>query len=286
MQSASPLNDDGSFLSADKLAKSVRLPRHAFWKPAKSKLVMKDICLRLYPGERVGLVGMSGSGKTTLLRSLLAIEEPDAGTILCQRKLVRPSSVAALRWYRKAVQYIPQDPASSLDPAMTVQALVAEPLTRLRVDCDPFERAAKVLEEVGLDRRFLDRRPLELSGGQAQRVAIARALATRPGYLLADEPLSGLDLPIRSQVVDVLRRLCETNGTGLLIVSHDLSVVAKFCQRTLVMDDGEIVEDRPTAELLRDPRHPRTADLINAVRPLPDPGKRRPTVEAGAGHPQ
>lgn len=246
---------------------------------------MHNVDLTLYPGERVGVVGVSGSGKTTLLRALLAIEAPDTGSITCQHKVgnraenraenriehraVRPGTTAQLRWYRRVVQYIPQDPASSLDPRMSVRALVAEPLIRLQVDGDPGERAREALEQVGLDAPFLDRQPHELSGGQAQRVAIARAIATRPRFLLADEPLSGLDLPVRAQVIRVLQKLCADSGTGLLMVSHDLSVVAQLCQRTLVMDDGNIVEDRPTAALWRNPRHPATLALINAVTQLP-----------------
>lgn len=275
MQSPVPLGSQTTFvgreafISARGLNKSVTLPREVFWRAGERKRIMNDVDLTLYPGERVGLVGLSGSGKTTLLRSLLAIEAPDSGSITCQHKVVRPASTARLRWYRQAVQYIPQDPASSLDPRMSVRALVAEPLIRLQVKCDPIERAQEALEHVGLGTAFLDRKPHELSGGQAQRVAIARAIATRPRFLLADEPLSGLDLPVRAQVINVLKRLCDENGTGLLMVSHDLSVVANLCKRTLVMDDGRIVEDRPTTELWRAPRHPITLDLIKAVSQLP-----------------
>lgn len=263
------VSEKAAFLTARELNKSVSLPREVFWRAGERKRVMNNIDLTLYPGERVGLVGLSGSGKTTLLRSLLAIEAPDSGTIICEQKAVRPASTAKLRWYRQAVQYIPQDPASSLAPRMSVRDLVAEPLIRLKVACDPIERACEALENVGLESLFWNRKPHELSGGQAQRVAIARAIATRPRYLLADEPLSGLDLPVRTQVINVLKKLCDENGTGLLMVSHDLSVVAKLCQRTLVMDDGNIVEDRPTAELWREPHHTVTRDLINAVSQLP-----------------
>jgi peptide/nickel transport system ATP-binding protein len=265
------LNEDGSYLAARGLNHSYRMPRGSLWQAPERRRAVADVSVSLRPGERVGLVGMSGSGKSTLLRALLAIERPDAGEIRCQCKTVAPSSVAALRWYRRAVQYIPQDPASSLDPRMTVQALVAEPLVRLHVDCDPIRRVQEALDQVGLDRRFLPLRPRELSGGQAQRVAIARAIAMRPAFLLADEPVSGLDLPIRQQVVAVFESLSETTGAGLLIVSHDLSVVATLCQRTLVMDEGRIVEDRLTRDILRDPRHPRSRDLIEAVPPLPFP---------------
>ncbi|PRY63028.1 peptide/nickel transport system ATP-binding protein [Vreelandella songnenensis] len=269
MPSLLTLKRSDAFLSARGLNKSVTLPREVFWRAGERKPVMRNIDLTLYPGERVGLVGLSGSGKTTLLRSLLAIEAPDSGSITCQDKTVCPASTAKLRWYRQAVQYIPQDPASSLDPRMSVRALVAEPLIRLRVECNPDERAVEALEQVGLGTAFLKRKPHELSGGQAQRVAIARAIATRPRFLLADEPLSGLDLPVRTQVINVLRTLCEDRGTGILMVSHDLSVVTRLCQRTLVMDDGRIVEDRPTAELWRAPGHYITRDLISAVSQLP-----------------
>ena len=262
-------NGSEAFISARGLTKNISLPRDVFWRRGECKQVMNNIDLTLYPGERVGLVGLSGSGKTTLLRALLAIEAPDTGSITCQHRAVRPGSAAQLRWYRQAVQYIPQDPVSSLDPRMSVLALVAEPLIWLRVDCNPEVRAREALEQVGLNATFWNRQPHELSGGQAQRVAIARAIATRPRFLLADEPLSGLDLPVRSQVISVLKKLCDESGTGLLMVSHDLSVVTKLCQRTLVMDDGDIVEDRPTAALWSNPRHPVTLSLIKAVSQLP-----------------
>ncbi len=263
------LNEDGSYLTARGISRSYATPRRSLFRPGAPRHALADVSLTLKPGERVGLVGMSGSGKSTLLRALLAIERPDAGEVRCQCRSVAPASVSALRWYRRAVQYIPQDPAASLDPRMSVEALVTEPLLRLHVDCELVQRAQEALDQVGLDRSFLARRPGELSGGQAQRVAIARAIATRPAFLLADEPVSGLDLPIRQQVVAVFESLSQSTGAGLLIVSHDLAVVATLCQRTLVMHEGRIVEDRPTAELLRDPHHGHTRELIAAVPPLP-----------------
>lgn len=257
------------FLSVEGVSLSYYAGRAMPWRRAPRRPVLHDISFSLAPGERTALVGMSGSGKTSLLRCLLAIESPDGGDITCDCRPVQAGPVNRLRWYRRAVQYIPQDPAASLDPRMTVGALVAEPLLRLHVDCDHAHRAREALERVGLDNRFLSRRPSELSGGQAQRVAIARAIATRPAFLLTDEPVSGLDAALRDQVVEVLRDLSATYGTGLLMVSHDLSVVASLCDRTLVMDDGRIVEDRPTQELLAAPHHPRTRDLIDAACPLP-----------------
>lgn len=255
------------YLSMRNVSLGYDLPRSP-WQRRVRKPIIRDVSIDLERGQRVALVGMSGSGKTSLLRCLLAIETPDAGDITCDCRAVRAGSVAGLRWYRRAVQYVPQDPVSSLDPRMTVAQLVTEPLLRLHVDCDHTRRAEEALEKVGLDHRFLARRPGQLSGGQAQRVAIARAVATRPAYLLTDEPVSGLDLPIREQVVGVLRALSEAQGTGILMVTHDLTVVADLCQRTLVMDEGAIVEDRATQDLLTTPRHARTRALIAAVPPL------------------
>lgn len=240
------------------------------WRRSSRRPALHDLSFDLEAGERVGLVGVSGSGKSSLLRCLLAIEAPQAGEILCQGRPVRPGSVAALRWYRRTVQYVPQDPVASLEPRMTVAELVAEPLRRLRVDCDPASRAAETLESICLDHRFLARRPHELSGGQAQRVAIARAIATQPAFLLTDEPVSGLDMAIRAQVADVLRALSKNLGTGMLMVSHDISILATLCHRVLVMEQGQIVEDRPTRDLLRDPRHPHTRELLNAAPPMID----------------
>ncbi|WOF23383.1 ABC transporter ATP-binding protein [Microbacterium betulae] len=225
--------------------------------------------LAIAAGERVGIVGASGSGKSTLLRLVLALEDADTGTVRCEDAEVFPTSVSRLKWYRRKVQYIPQDPASALDPLMTVHDLVAEPLRRLDVPCDCDSRVRDALDSVGLDERFLDRRASELSGGQAQRVAIARAIATNPDFLVADEPVSGLDLPMREQIVALLAEISERRGTGIIVVSHDLSMVASMCTRTIVMHGGQIVEDRPTAEILAGPRHERTRELLAAVPALP-----------------
>ena len=232
------------------------------------KPALIDISFDLARGERVGLIGMSGSGKSTLLRCLLAQERPQAGRILCNGRPVMPGSVDALRWYRRIVQYVPQGPVASLEPRMTVAQLVTEPLLRLQVECDPLMRATEALESVGLDHRYLLRRPEQLSGGQAQRVAIARAIAPRPAFMLMDEPVSGLDMRIRAQVIDVLRHLSDTYGTGLLMVSHDISIIAGLCQRGMVMRRGQIVEDSQILHLLTHASHPHTRELLNAAPPM------------------
>lgn len=256
-----------SFLSVRGLSLSYPAPRR-FLRRAALQPALHDLSFDLRAGERVGLVGVSGCGKSSLLRCLLAMEGAQTGRIMCEGRNVAPGSVAALRWYRRAVQYVPQDPVASLEPRMTVAQLVAEPLLRLQVECDPIRRAEEALDSVGLDHRYLSRRPDELSGGQAQRVAIARAIATRPSFLLTDEPVSGLDMTIRAQVVQVLHDLSDAHGTGILMVSHDISVVAGLCRRAMVMDAGRIVEDRPIHDLLRDPHHPHTRELLNAAPPM------------------
>ncbi|WP_211659336.1 ABC transporter ATP-binding protein [Paracoccus indicus] len=256
-----------SFLSVRGLCLSYPAPRR-FLRRAAPLRALHDLGFDLAAGERVGLIGASGSGKSSLLRCLLALEAGQSGAIRCQDRPVIAGSALSLRWYRRAVQYVPQDPVASLEPRMTVARIVAEPLARLRVEGDHARRAMEALDGVGLDHRFLGRRPDELSGGQAQRVAIARAIACRPGLLLMDEPVSGLDMTIRAQVVDVLRHLSDLHGTGILMVSHDISVVAGLCDRAMVMDRGHLVEDRPIADLMRDPHHPMTRELLNAAPPI------------------
>lgn len=230
-----------------------------------SVTALDGVSLQVHPGERVGIVGESGSGKSTLLRMLLALEAPDAGTVEYAGRPIAPTGTRRLQWFRRRVQYIPQDPAGSLDPRRRVGALVREPLRRLGVDGDHHARAVEVLAAVGLGPEFLDRRPGQLSGGQCQRVAIARALAPGAQVLLADEPVSGLDLPLRQQVLTVLGEVSERLGTAMIVVTHDLSVVSRLCDRCVVMTAGTVVEDRPTADLLAAPDHPYTRRLLAGI---------------------
>ncbi|KQS71515.1 ABC transporter ATP-binding protein [Modestobacter sp. Leaf380] len=256
-------------LQARGLRRTHPLPRRRPWAPAGRLTALDGVDLALAPGEQLGVVGSSGSGKSTLLRLLLALDAPDAGTVHCGDRAVSPGPARRLRWFRRQVQYVPQDPASTLDPRMTVGALVAEPLRALGVPGDHRTAVATALERVRLDAGLASRRPGELSGGQAQRVALARALAPAPTVLLADEPVSGLDLAVRAQVVELLAELGRDRGLALLLVSHDLSVVSRLCSRTLVLDAGRVVEDRPTDQLLATPRHPAARALVEAVPHLP-----------------
>ncbi|MFT3888986.1 MAG: ABC transporter ATP-binding protein [Arachnia sp.] len=266
---AAPAVEGGEpFYHLDGVSRAYGVPRASVFERSRTVAALRPTELRIAPGERIGIVGVSGSGKTTMLRLMLALEAADTGVVRCEAQDVAPASVRKLKWYRRKVQYVPQDPASTLHPLMTVAQLVEEPLIRLGVPGDHREMIHEALHAVNLDDSFLTRRANELSGGQAQRLALARAIATRPDFLLADEPVSGLDLPMREQVVAVLRRISEERGTGIAVVSHDLSMIASLCERTVVMYGGEIVEDRPTGRLLVSPEHPRTRELLDAIPTL------------------
>lgn len=256
------------FFVIDEVSRAYARPRARLFAKPETHTALHPTNLVIDEGSRVGIVGVSGSGKTTLLRLMLALESTDTGAVACQGREVYPADVSKLKWYRRKVQYVPQDPASTLDPLMTVRNLVREPLVRLGVPGDHDAMVKEALESVGLDEKFMSLRANELSGGQAQRLAIARAIATRPDFLLADEPVSGLDLPMREAIVGLLRRISEERGTGIVVVSHDLSMVASLCERTVVMHGGHVVEDGPTRELLVEQRDERTRELLDAIPAL------------------
>lgn len=218
-------------------------------------------------GEAVGLVGESGSGKTTLARLLLGADTPDAGEVLLDGTPWSSLPARARRAARAGVRLVPQDPLGSLDPRLTVRAVLhdalrAAPRPPGRADRDA--AATDLLAAVHLPPAVLDRRPRTLSGGQRQRVAIARALASEPRVLLLDEPVSALDVQVQAAVLDLLVELRRTRGVALVLVSHDLGVVRRVCDRVLVMSGGRVVEQGPTAEVLAHPDHPLTRALLDA----------------------
>lgn len=245
-------------------ARDIRIAFASARGPART--VLDGVDVSVAPGQTIGIVGRSGSGKTTLLRVLLGLQRPASGTVSVGDWRLRERSTRALRPFRRHVQYVPQDPAASLDPRMTVAQLVLDPLRRLGIDGDHDARLRSAIDAVRLPGSLLSRRPGQISGGQAQRVALARALATGARILLADEPISGLDLPLRGDVLEMLRTVSSEQGVGVAFVSHDLDAVDALCERTVVLADGRIVEEGPTAHLLSAPKHPATCEFV-AARP-------------------
>jgi oligopeptide transport system ATP-binding protein len=237
------------------------------------------------PGETFGLVGESGSGKSTVARCILRLLPPTSGTVRFDGKELLDLPHAAMRALRRELQIIFQDPYSSLDPRMRVGALVAEPLeihgvgTRTTRE----ERVAHLLERVGLGEDSRRKFPHEFSGGQRQRIGIARALALSPRLIIADEPVSALDLSVRAQVINLLMELQREFSLTYVFIAHDLALVRRICDRVAVMYRGQIVEQAAAGDLFADPRHPYTQALLAAV-PVPDPRRRHAAVDpAGAG---
>jgi peptide/nickel transport system ATP-binding protein len=230
---------------------------------------LDGVDLRVEAGRSLGIVGESGSGKSTLLRLLLGLDSPTAGEVRYRGEVLDRRDRGLLRRLRADVQPVFQDPRSSLDPRMRIGAVVAEPLRSLRVPGHHRARVAEVLAAVGLEPDVVDRYPAQFSGGQRQRIAIARALAPSPSVLVADEPVSALDVSVRGQVVELLRRLAREQGLTLVLVSHDIAIVGRLCERTVVLHHGRVVEEGATASVLTDPREPYTRRLLAAVPQLP-----------------
>jgi len=231
-------------------------------------------------GETLGLVGESGSGKSTTGRLVLRLEEPSEGSIVFEGDDWLALRGAELRRRRRDLQVVFQDPNTSLNPRMRCGAQIAEPLRvqKLASGRDLRERVALLLQDVGLSLETADRFPSELSGGQRQRVAIARALATRPRFVVCDEPISSLDVSIAAQVLNLLADLRERNGLSYLFISHDLAVVARVSDRIAVMYFGRVVEEGSAADVVSRPLHPYTAALLSAAPDL-DPSVHRARIQ-------
>ena len=230
------------------------------------KRALKGIDLRIGLGEVVALVGGSGSGKTTLGRTIAGLLDPSQGEIRFEGETIARGT-EGWRRYRPKCQMVFQDPYSSLDPRMTVQGLVREALRAIPslTSADKNERVIESLQEVGLAEDLASRYPHELSGGQRQRVAIARAIAKRPTFLIADEPVSALDVTVRAQILDLFAGLQARHGFSCLFISHDLGAVEQIADRVVVMRDGEIVEEGDRDQIFDSPRHPYTRQLLMAV---------------------
>ncbi|MQY49564.1 ATP-binding cassette domain-containing protein [Rhizobiales bacterium RZME27] len=242
-----------------------------------SKLtILQNISFDIGRGEVVGLVGESGSGKTTIGRSVLRLIEPSDGSVRFDGKELTDLSATQMRRARPRMQYIFQDPFASLSPRMTIGEILTEGLKiqGIGTSKERLVRARKALEQVDLPADSVSRYAHEFSGGQRQRIGIARALTLQPEFLVADEPVSALDVSIQAQVINLLRDLQQRLGLTMLFISHDLAVVEYICDRVIVLYLGRIMEIAPSAELYADPHHPYTQALLSAI-PSPDPDARR-----------
>jgi peptide/nickel transport system ATP-binding protein len=225
---------------------------------------LRGVSLEVRAGERFGIVGESGCGKSTLLRIIAALDRATSGQVVVEGTDITRLPERRLRFLRENLQLVFQDPMSSLDPRMRVRDIIAEPLV---VQGHPAsgERVRELLEAVGLSADAGDRYPHQFSGGQRQRISIARALAPRPRILIADEPVSALDVSVRAQVLNLISDLVDELNLTLIFVSHDLSVVKHVCDRVAVMNAGEIVERGYTGDVYAAPRHPYTRRLVSAI---------------------
>jgi ABC-type microcin C transport system duplicated ATPase subunit YejF len=240
---------------------------HVSFGYSRTRQTLDDVSFSLVRGKTLGVVGESGSGKTTLLRLLLGLNRPTSGTIRLDGNLLDPRNAQFMRSYRRKVQPVFQDPYSSLDPRQTVARIVSEPLRAMRLPGDHRQIVSEALAAVGLDQGSLERYPHQFSGGQRQRIAIARAIVARPQLLVADEPVSALDLSTRVRIITLFRRLSQE--TTLVFVSHDLGVVAALCDHLVILRQGQIVEIGATRSILAAPEHPYTRSLLASVPRMP-----------------
>jgi len=256
-----------ALLVVEQLAKRYRLPRRSLLQPAPELQALAGVSFTLQAGRSLGVVGESGSGKSTLARLVMALEAPSAGRVLLDGEDLHRLSAPALRRARSKLQMVFQDPYGSLDPRRTVLQTVAEPLAVLlgAGRAEQRERAEAALEDVGLRAADGAKYPHEFSGGQRQRIAIARALITQPRLIVADEPVSALDVSVQAQVLNLMQDLQERHGVSYLFISHDLAVVDLVCDEVLVMHEGRVVEQGPPARLFSAPEHPYTQRLLAAV---------------------
>ena len=261
-----------ALLEAENLVKHFPADRNLFGRPTAFVKAVDGESFKVEAGETLALVGESGCGKSTVSRLVLRLIEPDAGKLRFEGRDLLALDAAELRGFRRKAQIIFQDPYASLNPRMTVGQILSEPLA-LHDLVPPAERRARVeelLRLVGLEPRFARRYAHEFSGGQRQRIAIARALAVEPKLVICDEPVSALDVSIRSQILNLLRDLQARLGLSYIFVSHDLAVVKHIADRIAVMNLGGIVETSDTQALFASPRHPYSRALLSAI-PVPKP---------------
>ena len=268
-----------AILEVEELSKEFPVRRGLLLRQQGSVKAVDRVSLRLEEGECFALVGESGSGKTTLARSIIRLVEPSSGRVRFRGRELLDLPPRELRRQRREFQMIFQDPYGSLNPRMTVRKILAEPIEvhRLVAKADMPGRLRELLDLVGMPEDSLDRYPHEFSGGQRQRIGIARALATEPSLLLADEPVSALDVSVRAQIINLLVDLQRRLGLTLLFIAHDLAVVEQVADRVGVMYCGRLVEVGTASQIFSGPRHPYTVSLLSAV-PVPDPDSGRERI--------
>jgi peptide/nickel transport system ATP-binding protein len=251
-------------LEVDRLGRRYTLPRESLFAPPATLRAVDDVSFTLEAGRHLGIVGESGSGKSTLARLVMALESPTEGRVRFEGRDLHALPPAELRRTRQHFQMVFQDPYGSLDPRQRIERSIAEPLPATMAD-EWRRRVAEALEAVGLQAADARRYPHEFSGGQRQRIAIARALITRPRLIVADEPVSALDVSVQAQVLNLLQELQAAHGISYLLISHDLAVVNHLCHDVLVMQAGRVVERGPTAQVFAEPQHAYTRSLLAAA---------------------
>ncbi len=254
-------------LQVENLVRHYPLPRERLFQAPPVVQALRGVSFTLQAGHSLGIVGESGSGKSTLARLVMALDQPTAGRVLLDGRDLHTLPRGELRRARRDFQMVFQDPYGSLDPRLTVVRIVTEPLSAQgeRDTATLRRQASEVIESVGLRASDLDKYPHEFSGGQRQRIAIARALVTRPRLIVADEPVSALDVSVQAQVLNLLQDLQAQYGVTYLLISHDLAVVHHLCDEVVVLYQGQVVEQGPPERLFAAPEHPYTRQLLDAV---------------------
>ena len=283
MSDRPPMQPSGTDNGSNELLKVTNLKVHfpvtrgfVFRRQIGSLRAVDGIDLEIGRGETLGLVGESGCGKTTTGRALLRLVKLTSGEILMDGRDVAQLRGEALRQTRRRMQMIFQDPYSSLDPRMTAGSIIAEPLSTFRLarGSQLKQMVQELMDECGLNPAHVNRYPHEFSGGQRQRIGIARALALKPDFIVADEPISALDVSIQAQILNLLKTLQERYELSYLFITHDLAAVRLVAHRVAVMYVGKLVEEASSTKITEHPLHPYTRALISAV-PIPDPAKER-----------
>jgi len=270
------MKENGNLVEVKQLKKFFPLRSHFFSRSKSFVQAVTGVNLEIRRGETLGLVGESGCGKSTLGRLILRLEEPTEGKILFEGDDILQYDAEKMRLLRRQMQIIFQDPYSSLNPRKTIGSIIGEPLVihNIAAKKERDERVRKLMEVVGLRPEHINRYPHEFSGGQRQRIGIARALALNPKLIIADEPVSALDVSIQAQVLNLLQDLQDEFHLTYLFIAHDLSVVEHISNRVAVMHLGRIAEMAPSDVIYRQPKHPYTQALL-ASNPIPDPTSNR-----------